>query len=68
VLLDEVHLSHISLFLLAGLVFVSLGDFLRFVGLLGGLGADALEDGEAALGWHSNVELADIGVGDLIDS
>ena len=67
-LLDEVHLSHISLFLLAGLVFVGLGGFLRFVGLLGGLGADALEDGKAALGWHGNVELADIGVGNLIDS
>ena len=68
-LFDEVRFSRSSLFLLAGLVFVGLGGgFLRFVGLLSGFGADALEDREAALGWHSDVELADVGVGDLIDS
>jgi hypothetical protein len=32
------------------------------------LGADALEDGKAALGGHSDVEVAHIRVGDLVDS
>jgi len=32
------------------------------------LGADALEDCEAAFLWHSDVEGADIGVGNLVNS
>jgi len=57
------------LFLLADLFFVSLASsFLLLAVSFADLGADALEDGKAALGRHSNVEGADIGLGHLVDS
>lgn len=67
-LVNEVNFSNVSLFLLTGLVLISLASVPRFVGLFAGLGADALEDSEAALLRHSNVEAADIGVGHLVKS
>lgn len=64
VLLNESHTSVTSLLLLACL----LRNFFIVLLLLGVLRADTLEDGEAGLRWHSNVELADVGVGNLVDS
>lgn len=43
------------------------GDFFHR-GASSGFGADLLEDGQTRLAWHCNVEVADVGLGNQVDS